>query len=191
MSAKIIVRDYNPEDWASVKLIILESDVYSEYGPTVLKSEKNRINFYNQVSEKGRAFVAVLPTKSTNGGNEKNDSESDVADKDSVVGYAILDFFGRGIFILSLIIGKEFRNQGYGKFLLEYIKEFAKKDPQYTILRGFADERFTNVHVFLIKNGFKACGFVEHDLSLNHSTIHYVLPLRKDETSEQDILISA
>ena len=191
MSKKLVVRDYTPEDWASVKLIFLESDVYSEYGPTVLKSEKNRINFYNQVPEKGRAFVAVLSTNLTNDEREKIDPELDTTEKESVVGYAILDFFGKGVFILSLIVGKKYRNQGYGKFLLEYIKEFAKKDPQYTILRGFADERFTNVHVFLIKQGFKACGFVEHDLFFNHSTIHYVLPLREEEISDQDILISA
>ena len=111
--------------------------------------------------------------------------------KEIIVGYAVIDFFGHGVFILSLIIGKQFQDQGYGKQMMEYIKKFALEDPQYTILRGFADERLVNVHAFLLKQGFKACGFVEHDLEWNHSTIHYVFRLQKEKEEEIDSLISA
>jgi GNAT superfamily N-acetyltransferase len=191
MSDELVIREYKKEDWPFVKIILLESDIYAEYGPSVLKSEKNRIIFYSQVPEKGKVFVAVLPIDSIQEGKEGTSDESDTANKECIVGYSVLDFFGRGVFILSLNIGKQFRNQGHGRYLLNFIKDFARKDPQYTILRGFADERLTDVHVFLIKQGFRACGFVEHDLSFNHSTIHYFLPLREEEEPDQDILISA
>ena len=191
MSEKITIRDYLEGDWPSVKLVLLESDIYTAYGPTVLKSEKGRIDFYVQVPEKGKVFTASIVIPSSSEGNAKDGNTELKETRETIVGYAVIDFFSRGIFILSLIIGKEYRGQGYGKQLMEHIKRFAKKNKQYTILRGFADEQLVKVHTFLLKQGFRACGFVEHDLSWNHSTIHYVFPLRKEEDEEQDLLISA
>ena len=191
MSEKLTIRDYQMEDWPSVKLVLLESDIYTAHGPTVLKSEKGRLDFYTQVPEKGKVYTAYIP-KSLSGETEEQGDDKELAEAgETIVGYAVIDFFSRSIFILSLIIGKEYRGQGYGKQLMEHIKKFAKKNPQYTILRGFADEQLVNVHTFLLKQGFRACGFVEHDLSWNHSTIHYVFPLRKEEEEEQELLISA
>jgi ribosomal protein S18 acetylase RimI-like enzyme len=191
MNANLTIREYQTEDWPTIKLVLLESDIYSAYGPTILKSEKNRIEFYSQVPEKGRVFIAVVPDSKLAEQEEKNENGEEDSTKDLIAGYAVIDFFGHGIFILSLIIGKQYRDQGYGKQLMEYIKKFALKDVQYTILRGFADERLVNVHAFLLKQGFKACGFVEHDLEWNHSTIHYVYRLQKEKEEESDTLISA
>jgi GNAT superfamily N-acetyltransferase len=191
MSRKITIRDYMEGDWSSVKLALLESDIYTAYGPTVLKSEKGRIDFYVQVPEKGKVFIACITEPIS---VEIKDQEENIEleeTRETIVGYAVIDFFSRGIFILSLIIGKEYRGLGYGKQLMEHIKRFAKSNKQYTILRGFADEQLVNVHTFLLKQGFRACGFVEHDLSWNHSTIHYVFPLRDEENEEHDLLISA
>ncbi len=189
MSEKITVRDYQAGDWPSVKLALLESDIYTAHGPTVLKSEKGRIDFYVQVPEKGKVFIACVAKPKSDEKEDQEDNSEQQESSESIVGYAVIDFFSRGIFILSLIIGKQYRGLGYGKQLMEHIKRFAKKNTQYTILRGFADEQLVNVHTFLLKQGFRACGFVEHDLSLNHSTIHYVFPLREEE--EPELLISA
>jgi GNAT superfamily N-acetyltransferase len=179
------------EDWSSVKLVLLETDIYTAYGPTVLKSEKGRIDFYMQVPEKGKVYTACIPNPSSVESEDHVGDERQQESDEVIVGYAIIDFFSRGIFILSLNVGKQYRGQGFGKQLMEHIKKFAKKNTQYTILRGFADEQLVNVHTFLLKQGFRACGFVEHDLSWNHSTIHYVFPLRKEEEEEQELLISA
>ncbi len=191
MSDKVTIRDYQTEDWPSVKLALLESDIYSVYGPTVLKSEKSRIDFYLQVPEKGRVFTAYITEKISVESESDSDDEPKEEVRETVVGYAVIDFFGRGIFILSLIVGKQYRGLGYGKRLMEHIKTFGKKNTQYTILRGSADEQLVSVHSFLLKQGFRACGFVEHDLSWDHSTIHYVFPLREEEEDEQELLISA
>ena len=191
MDNRLTIRKYETEDWPTIKLVLLESDIYSVYGPTILKSEKSRIKFYSQIPEKGRVFIAVIPNPDLNEQEDELEDAEEKPSKELIVGYAVIDFFGHGIFILSLIIGKQFQDQGYGKQLMEYIKKFALEDFQFTILRGFADERLVNVHAFLIKQGFKACGFVEHDLEWNHSTIHYVYRLQKKEEEELDSLISA
>ncbi|MHA1995246.1 MAG: N-acetyltransferase family protein [Candidatus Hodarchaeales archaeon] len=191
MSKNITIRDYKEGDWPSVKLVLLESDIYTAYGSTVLKSEKGRIDFYVQVPEKGKVFTACITSPSSSEKDDQDENTELEETHESIVGYAVIDFFSRGIFILSLIIGKEYRGLGYGKQLMEHIKRFAKKNTQYTILRGFAGEQLVNVHTFLLKQGFRACGFVEHDLSWNHSTIHYVFPLREEKDEEQELLISA
>ena len=191
MNNRLIIREYQTEDWPTIKLAYLESDIYSAYGPTILKSEKSRIEFYSQVPEKGRVFIAVIPNPDLKELEDEVENREEKPSKELIVGYAIIDFFGHGVFILSLIIGKQFQDQGYGKQLMEYIKKFALEDLQYTILRGFADESLVNVHAFLLKQGFKACGFVEHDLEWNHSTIHYVYRLQKEKEEEIDSLISA
>ncbi len=192
MDNRLSIREYKTGDWQDgVKLALLESDIYNIYGPTILKSEKSRIEFYSQVPEKGRVFIAVIPNPDF---IEQEDMVENVEEKHSkelIIGYAVIDFFGHGIFILSLIIGKQFRDQGYGKQLMLIIKNFALDNPQYTQLRGFADENLVNVHAFLLKQGFKVCGFVEHDLDWNHSTIHYVYRLQKEKEEELDSLISA
>ena len=188
MKKDIVIRDYQVEDWPEIKLILLESDIFAEYGSTTVKSEKKRIEFYTEVPEKGKVFTAVLKNKQ----RVKEEIEEDESQpRETVVGYTILDFFGRGIFILSLIIRKQYQNQGIGKHLLNYIKTYAKKNPQFEILRGFIDEHLIDVHAFLRKQGFKACGFVEHDLSWNHSTIHYVYQLRDKDENEKELFISA
>ncbi len=192
MDDRLTIREFQGEDWPKIKLVLLESDIYSAYGPTILKSEKSRIEFYSQVPEKGRVFIAVIPDSDFTEQEDKSERVEEIPIKELIVGYAVIDFFGHGIFILSLIIGKQYQDKGYGKQLMEYIKKFASKNKQYTILRGFADERLVKVHVFLIKQGFKACGFVEHDLEWNHSTIHYVYRLYKEKEDESDTpLLSA
>ena len=192
MKDRLTIREFQGEDWPTIKLVLLESDIYSAYGPTILKSEKNRIEFYSQVPEKGRAFVAVIPDPDTTEQENKSEEDEEIPIQELIVGYAVIDFFGHGIFILSLIIGKQYRDKGHGKQLMEYIKKFALGDLQYTILRGFADEHLVNVHAFLLKQGFRACGFVEHDLEWNHSTIHYVYRLHEEKEDESDTpLLSA
>ncbi len=191
MSNTITIRNYQGEDWPSVKLVLLESDIYTAYGPTVLKSEKGRIDFFVQVPEKGRVFTVCITKNSSNEDDDGKEKTEQAESQELVVGFAVIDFFSRGIFILTLIIGKQYRGMGYGKQLMEHIKKFAKKNTQYTILRCFADEQLVNAHTFLLKQGFRVCGFVEHDLTLNHSSIHYFYPLREDDEDEQDLLISA
>ena len=191
MDNRLTIREYQTEDWPTIKLALLESDIYSAYGPTILKSEKNRVEFYSHVPEKGRVFIAVIPNPDFIEQEDMHENSEEKLSKELIVGYAVIDFFGHGVFILSLIIGKQYQGQGMGKQLMGYIKKFALEDLQYTILRGFADERLVNVHAFLLKQGFKACGFVEHDLEWNHSTIHYVYRLQKEKEEEIDSLISA
>ncbi|NHJ02615.1 MAG: GNAT family N-acetyltransferase [Candidatus Heimdallarchaeota archaeon] len=191
MALDITIRNYIPEDWSSVKLIILESEYYS---PKDVKSEKKRVEFYSAVPEKGRVFVAVM--KKDLGSEEKFpenlETKAELAAKEVVLGFVTVDFFGRGIFILSLAVAAEYRRRGIGKALVEYLKKFGVDDAQFNILRGFADERFMNAHAFLLKQGFKTCGFIQHDLDWNHSAIHYVLPLRKlDEIDSETPVISA
>jgi len=191
MDNRLTIRESLYEDWPTIKLVLLESDIYSAYGPTILKSEKSRIKFYSQVREKGRVFIAVIPNPDFTEQEDESENTEEKSSRELIVGYAVIDFFGHGVFILSLIIGKQFQDQGYGKQLMEYIKKFALENLQYTILRAFADERLVKVHAFLIKQGFKACGFVEHDLEWNHSTIHYVYRLQKEKEEEIESLISA
>ena len=178
MVKEVQIREYQERDWEEIKLFILESDYY---GPSVLKREKTRIEFYSQVPEKGRTFVATVST---------DDSENDSDKSDKAVGYIVIDFFGRGIFILSLIIAREWQRQGIGTKLLSHVRKIGEDDPQYSILRGFADDRSYDVHSFMLKQGFITCGHIFHDLDWGHSTIHYVLPLNVEEDGSE-ILISA
>ncbi len=184
MTIDVNIREYSENDWESIKILILESKFY---GPSVLKSEKIRIEFYSQVPEKGKTFVAVLPKEP----GEKSSTEENLSDnQDQVIAYMVVDFFGRAIFILSLVVAKEHQLQGVGKKLVQFAKKFGEADPQYNILRGFADDSNLGIHTFLLKQGFKTCGYINHDLNLNHSTIHYVLHLRK-EKDDSETLISA
>ena len=184
MALDVTIREYISEDWPSVKLIILESDYYS---PKDVKGEKKRIQFYSAVPEKGRVFVATKKYEPIQKEKPEEIINFDEQQrKELVVGFVTVDFFGRGIFILSLAVSKDLRLKGVGKSLVDHVKKFGMNDPQFNILRGFADERFMNAHSFLLKQGFKTCGFIQHDLDWNHSAIHYVLPLRKPEEIESE-----
>jgi ribosomal protein S18 acetylase RimI-like enzyme len=184
MDIDIEIREYTENDWESIKILILESKYY---GPSVLKSEKIRIEFYSQVPEKGRTFVAVIPEEIK---EKSSTEENEPHNQDQVIAYMVVDFFGRAIFILSLIVAKQHQLRGVGKKLVQFATKFGEADPQYNILRGFADDRNLGIHTFLLKQGFKTCGYINHDLNFNHSTIHYVLHLRK-EKDDSEILISA
>ncbi|MFX0050314.1 MAG: GNAT family N-acetyltransferase [Candidatus Hodarchaeota archaeon] len=178
-----MIREYKDEDWDFIKLLILETH---SYGPSVLKSEKKRIEFYLEVPEKGRTFVVEVSPDIIETDYQEKQGES----KDKIIGYMVIDFFGRGIYILSLVISTEWQRKGIGTKLVNHIKKYGRDNTQYNILRGFAEDHLAGVHAFLLKQGFKTCGFVNHDFDLNRSTIHYVFPLREEDDNEPEMLIS-
>jgi len=184
MVLDVEIREYTDNDWESIKLLILESKYY---GPSVLKSEKKRIEFYEEVPENGRTYVALVPKEPL---ENENIEEKESQDQKKVVAYMVTNFFGRAIFLLSVVVAKEYQQRGIGKKFVQVAKDFGEADPQYNILRGFADDRNLGIHTFLLKQGFKTCGYINHDLNFNHSTIHYVFHLREGK-EESDILISA
>ncbi|MFX0182716.1 MAG: GNAT family N-acetyltransferase [Candidatus Hodarchaeota archaeon] len=180
----ITIREYKDEDWEYVKILILETH---SYGPSVLKSEKKRIEFYLQVPEKGKTFVVEVTRDIV----EKDSQNENDKQRDNIIGYIVIDFFGRGIYILSLVVATEWQRKGIGTKLVNYAKKYGKDNPQYNMLRGYAEDHLTGVHTFLLQQGFKTCGFVNHDIDLNRSTIHYVFPLREEDDNEPEMLISA
>ncbi|WP_455139531.1 GNAT family N-acetyltransferase [Candidatus Hodarchaeum mangrovi] len=179
----ITIREYQSSDWEEVKLLIIEAE---NFGPSMVKSEKQRIEFYLQVPVKGITFVVENKEK-VSGGEEGMEEVLQT----SILGYSIVDYFGKSAFILSLVVKKEWRGKGIGRELINFIKNYVRDQQQFDILRGFADDRYFGVHSFLLKQGFKTCGYIIHDLELNQGTIHYVIHLRteKDE-KEKDTFIS-
>jgi ribosomal protein S18 acetylase RimI-like enzyme len=194
MELEVLIREFKEEDWESIKILILETQYY---GPSVLQSEKKRIEFYSQVPEKGRTFVAELQSELSTVNSSTNDfmndetSSNTITESRPIIGYCVIEFFGRAIFILSLVTAKKWQRRGIGRKLVNYAKKFGKENPQFDILRGFAEDRLAGVHTFLIKQGFKTCGYINHDLELNQSTIHYVYHFRKENENGPETLITA
>ena len=87
-----------------------------------------------------------------------------IMEKDKLVSYAGVAvqtnlYHKRHIFVFDLVTDKEYRAKGYGKMMLEYLKDYAKVAmcEKIVLSSGFAKEE---AHKFYEKNGFEKKSFV-------------------------------
>ncbi len=87
-----------------------------------------------------------------------------IMEKDKLVSYAGVAvqtnlYHKRHIFVFDLVTDKEYRAKGYGKMMLEYLKDYAKVAmcEKIVLSSGLAREE---AHKFYEKNGFEKKSFV-------------------------------
>jgi len=87
-----------------------------------------------------------------------------IMEKEQLVSYAGVAvqtnlYHKRHIFVFDFVTDKEFRGKGYGKMMLDYLKDYAKVAMCENIVlsSGFAREE---AHAFYEKNGYDKKSFV-------------------------------
>lgn len=153
------IREYENSDLDEIRWIILHGE---NFGEPFLKSELERIEFYQKSPRLGKIIVAY-----------HNESKQ-------IIGFAAIEYHWRSIVIKSIITHQEFLRQGVGKCLINGIVKIGKNKPNVQVIRVDTGDFMIYAQKFYLSSGFQVSGYVSHDLSWFNHQVHFVYPIKEN-----------
>ena len=157
---KIVVREYRPTDWDSVKDMILNAE---NFGDVFLEHERTKLGVYSKNPAYGRVFVA-------------EDTESQ-----EVVGFTAVRIDWSALVISTIIVHHKYLRQGIGSALVEEVVRFGKSRTNIETI--WVD---TGDFMLYAQEFYKSCGFdevarVPHYMSSDFHQVFFIRRIKVDE----------
>ena len=162
---KINLRDYSPEDWTTLKHIILNAE---NFGEVFLESEKLKIMVFTAHPEFGRVLVA-------------EDTENK-----QILGYASVMIEWKALVITSIITRHESLRRGVGRSLIQGIKDLAQLLPLIDVIRVDTGDFMDYAQEFYKSCGFLSVGLIPHYMSWHNNQVFFVYPVEKRMVSNEN-----
>lgn len=156
----VAVREYHPDDWLSVKNIVLEAE---NFGAAFLEHERIRVDIYSKNPEYGRVFVA-----------------EDAASRE-VLGFVAVRIDWTALAITTIIAHHERLREGIGSALVKSVERLATSLSQIETIWVDTADFMLYAHEFYKSCGFEEVARVPRYMSSNYYQVFFIRRVKTDE----------